>query len=190
MSTTQTPTRPATINGLPLKLVEDLAARVQADPRSGVCEFRVTTDWTSGARSRTNVRHWSLGGATKPRDFTIESDEPTELAGDATAPNPQELLMAALNACMTVGYVAGCALQGIELSHLQIESRGSLDLRGFLGLDPEVPPGYRDVHYTVRIAGNGTPEQFEAIHRAVQATSPNFWNISQPVRLHGKLEVR
>ena len=50
--------------------------------------------------------------------------------------------MAAFNACITVGYVAGAALKGIKLESLEIRTKGQLDLRGFLGLDDTVPPGY------------------------------------------------
>ena len=39
-----------------------------------------------------------------------------ELLGQNSAPNPQELLMTALNACITVGYVAGAAVKGVTLA--------------------------------------------------------------------------
>ena len=65
--------------------------------------------------------------------------------------------MAALNACMTVGYVAQAAVRGITLDDCRIETEGELDLRGFLGLDETVPPGYRRINYIVRIEGDGTP---------------------------------
>jgi uncharacterized OsmC-like protein len=97
--------------------------------------------------------------------------------------------MAALNACMTVGYVAGAAKRGISLDRLEIETRGTLDLRGFFALSDTVPPGYPNIEYVVRIAGDGTPEQFAEIHAEVQATSPNFDNIARAIRIDAKLEI-
>ena len=97
--------------------------------------------------------------------------------------------MAAVNACMTVGYVAGAAVHGITLEGLEIKTRGKLDLRGFLGLDDQVPPGYEEIEYDVRIKGDGTPEQFEEIHQNVMRTSPNYFNISRPIRMKGSLKV-
>ncbi|WP_274942370.1 OsmC family protein [Govanella unica] len=123
------------------------------------------------------------------REFEIAADEPFELLGTNTAPNPQELLMSAVNACMTVGYVAGAALHGINLETLEIETTGQLDLRGFLGLDDSVPSGYEEIDYTVHIAGNGTKEQFEEIHRTVMKTSPNYFNLARPIRMNGRLRV-
>ena len=97
--------------------------------------------------------------------------------------------MAALNACMTVGYVAQCAVRGITLESLEIETEGEIDLRGFLGIDPNVPPGYESLRYTVRLRGDGTEEQFAEIHEAVMATSPNFYNVANAVALKPTLLV-
>jgi hypothetical protein len=97
--------------------------------------------------------------------------------------------MAALNACISVGSVAGAAVNGITLSKLEIETTGELDLRGFLGIDPNVKPGYESIQYAVRIAGNGTPEQLKQIHENVVKTSPNYFNVSRPVRIDAKLLV-
>lgn len=177
------------VNGLDL---DALGATVQAiadDPVLGQVRFSVSTRWDGQTRSTSTVKGYALGGEQIAREFEIVADEPLELLGTNTAPNPQELLMAALNACMTVGYVAGAAMQGITLERLEIETTGQLDLRGFLGLDPSISPGYEELDYKVRIAGNGTPEQFEEIHRAVMATSPNYFNLARPIRMNGTLAV-
>ena len=52
-----------------------------------------------------------------------------------------------------------------------------------------MPQGYRNLSYTVRIKGNGTKEQFAEVHKAVMATSPNFYNLSRPVGLAPALIV-
>lgn len=177
------------VNGLDLDALGAMVADVQADKSKAVVGFRATTRWTGQTRSETVIEGYELGGEQIARRFKIVADEPAELMGQNSAPNPQELLMTALNACMTVGYVANAALHGIDLDSVEIETSGQLDLRGFLGLDEAVPPGYRQLDYTVRISGDGTAEQFEAIHQAVVRTSPNFFNLAQPIRMNGRLEV-
>ncbi len=97
--------------------------------------------------------------------------------------------MAALNACITVGYAACAASKGIRLDKLEIETEGALDLRGFLGIDASVRPGYEAIRYAVRIKGDATPEQFQEIHETVMKTSPNYFNITRPVRLDAQLIV-
>jgi hypothetical protein len=82
-------------------------------------------------------------------------DESLELGGGNAYANPQEYLLAALNACMIVGYTALCALQGIALQKLEITTEGDIDLRGFFGLDPAVPAGYRALSSRVVVQGDG-----------------------------------
>ncbi|MEX0804370.1 MAG: OsmC family protein [Candidatus Binatia bacterium] len=178
-----------TVNGLDVDALHGVIDEVKKDPSKGIVEFKVKTGWKGQTRSETSVESCKLGGKEIKRRFTIKADEPLELLGENTSANPQELLMAALNACITVGYVAGAAVNGITLSKLEIETTGRLDLRGFLGLDANIKPGYESIQYVVRIAGNATPEQFKEIHENVIKTSPNYFNVSQPVRIDAKLQV-
>jgi uncharacterized OsmC-like protein len=177
------------VNGLDLDALGNVVTAIGEEPGQALVRFAVTTSWNGQTRSTSKVSGYEIGGKRVDRAFTIDADEPHELLGENSAPNPQELLMAAVNACMTVGYVAGAAMHGITLTSLQIETNGQLDLRGFLGLDNSVPPGYEHLDYVVRIAGNGTPEQFEAIHRSVMATSPNYFNMARPIRMCGTLAI-
>ena len=124
-----------------------------------------------------------------PRRFTIDMDEPRQLGGADAFANPQEHLLAALNACMMAGYVALAAREGIVLESLEIETEGEIDLAGFFGVDAAVPPGYGSLAYTVRVKGDATDAQFAAIHERVMATSPNFHNVAHPVTLKPTLVV-
>lgn len=177
------------INAIDVPALAATVAAVQEDPAKARVAFKVGTIWEGQTRSRSVVESYELAGQSIPRSFEIIADEPVELLGQNSAPNPQELLMSAINACMIVGYAANASLRGIALTKLEIEMRGELDLRGFLGLDDSVKPGYHEVDYVVRISGDGTPEQFEEIHRAVQKTSPNFFNLNSAVGMNPTLEV-
>jgi len=177
------------VNGLDLAALGEVVEAIEQDPRQAQVGFDVVTRWTGQTRSETTVSGFTMAGERITRTHKIIADEPCELLGSDSAPNPQELLMAAFNACITVGYVAGASLKGITLEALEIRTRGELDLRGFLGLSDEVPPGYESIAYDVRIKGDGSPEQFEEIHQTVMKTSPNYFNISRPIRLTGTLRV-
>ena len=177
------------VNGVDAAALKQTMEVVSNDPSKGAVKFAVTTAWQGGCRSTTKVAGYELAGQRIEREFSIEIDEPNELLGTNTNPNPQEVLMAAFNACMMVGYVAGASMHGIELTKVEIETEGELDLRGFLGLDASIKPGYDTLHYTVRIAGDGTPEQFKEIHDTVIATSPNRFNMASPIELTSDLVV-
>jgi uncharacterized OsmC-like protein len=189
MATQSKTAEPTIVNGINVDDLFALIDGVKREPAKGTTNWRVTTAWQGQARSRAEIESYEIGGERVPRRFSIDIDEPRELGGSNSFANPQEHLIAALNACMTVGYVAQCAVRGITLESLAIETDGKIDLRGFLGIDPAVPPGYENLNYTVRIKGNGTKEQFAEIHQAVMATSPNFYNLSRPVALKPALVV-
>jgi len=162
---------------------------IQADSGKAKAAFQVTSRWMGQTRSEAIVEGFDLGGERITRSHRIVADEPCQLLGSDGAPNPQELLMAAFNACIMVGYVAGAATRGVRLDSVEIRTRGTLDLRGFLGLSDQVAPGYEAIDYDVRIKGDGTAEQFEEIHQAVMKTSPNYFNFSRPIRMNGSLHI-
>jgi uncharacterized OsmC-like protein len=183
LDTTTTPI----VNGIDLEALDATVAAIREDPGCGNVQFRVKTEWLGQTRSESTVEGYRIGGKEVARSFRIAADEPHELLGTNSAPNPQELLMAAVNACMMVGYVAQAAIRGLALECCTIETEGELDLRGFLGIDDKVAPGYRRIHYRVAMHGDGTREQYEEIHRAVMATSPNYFNMAKPIEMVGTL---
>jgi len=177
------------VNGIDVDALMGVVEEIKANPTKGMVEFRVTSNWKGQTRSEATVESYSIGGEKIDRTFKMMVDEPLELLGENTAPNPQEYLMTALNACVMVGYVAGAAIRGIRLESLELVTEGALDLRGFLGIDATVKPGYDRIRYTVRIKGNGTAEQFREIHETVLKTSPNYFNVTQPVAIDADLVV-
>lgn len=177
------------VNGIDVAALGRTVAAIANDPSLAVVGFDVTTRWTGQARSETTVETYKLAGERVARRHKIVADEPWELLGADSAPNPQELLMAAFNACITFGYVTGAAVRGIRLDSLEIKTTGELDMRGFLGLSDHVAPGYEKIEYAVKIKGDGSPSDFEEIHQAVIRTSPNYFNISRPIRVTGTLDI-
>ena len=180
---------PNVVNSINVDDLFTLIEEVKRDPAKGKTEWRVATTWQGQTYSRAEVEGFGMGGNAVPRRFSIDIDEPCELGGSNRFANPQEHLLAALNACIMVGYVAQCAVRGISLENLEIETNGEIDLRGFLGIDPAVPPGYENLSYIVRIKGSGTKEEFAEVHEAVMATSPNFYNVANAVTLKPTLVV-
>ena len=177
------------LNGVNTDGVRGAIDTITQDPSHAKTHWQVATQWRGGFRSDTRVTECTIGGQRVAKDFTIRVDEPLQLFGTNQYANPQEHLLAALNACMIVGYSALCSLEGIEIEALSVETEGDIDLRGFLGIDSTVKPGYDQLRYTVRIKGNGSAEQFEKIHHAVMATSPNYFNLATAIPLKSRLLV-
>ncbi len=181
--------QPHTINGIDTEALLAAVNAVAADPAKGMTHWNVSSQWQSGARSDTKVSSCTIGGKKVEKDYTIKIDEPVELGGTNKHANPQEYLLAAPNACMIVTYVAYCSIAGIELEDLRIETEGDIDLRGLYSLDPSVKAGYEQLRYRVFIKGNGTPEQFEKVHRTVMIASPNYYNVANTIAMNSQLVI-
>lgn len=177
------------VNGINVDHLQQFVQDVSKDASKGTIRYNVNTKWEGQTRTVATVNHYELGGERHVRAFEIVADEPVELLGRNTAPNPQELLMAGLNACMSVGYVAHAAVMGITIHSLEIETGGQLDLRGFLGLDDTVNPGFDEVEYVVRLRTDASPERVQELHELATRTSVNRANFSKAIRMVHKLEV-
>jgi uncharacterized OsmC-like protein len=187
-NTTIVSSQPA-VNGIPVEDVRALMGHVAADPAAGVTRWRVASKWEGRMRSSAQVDGFEIGGHAVPRPFRMEVDEPLELGGANHFANPQEYLLTALNACMTVGFTALCALHGIELEVLEIVTEGDIDLRGFFGLDASVSPGYEHLDTCLHVRGSASPAEFQKIFELMLATSPNVHNVTRPIALKACLTV-
>ena len=178
-----------TRNGIDVTELRATIDNVRAHPEQGQTSWRIVSRWKGGTRSDHQVEGCNLGGQFVRRPFLLQVDEPLELGGTNQYANPQEYLLAGLNACMMVGYTAVAALMGITLTRLEVETTGDIDLRGFLGLSENVPAGYPELTQTVRIAGDADAAQFAQLHEAVQRTSPNFYNLTRSVPVVSRLQI-
>src|ERR1700738_1259083 len=105
---------PTVVNGINLDDLFALIEGVKRDAAKSKTNWRVTTTWQGQTRSRAQIEGFGIGGERVPRRFSIDIDEPSELGGTNRFANPQEHLLAALNACMMVGYVALAADQSFD----------------------------------------------------------------------------
>ena len=108
---------PTSVNGINVDDLSALIEEVKGDAAKGKTHWRVTSAWQGQTRSRANIDGLAIGGQTVSREFSFDADEPLELGGSNRFANPQEYLIAALNACMVVGYAAQCAIQAVDLAY-------------------------------------------------------------------------
>ena len=175
------------LNGIDTEALKEVIRQISQNPSLGKVKFQVTTTWKGTTKSETVVQGYELGGQKLKRIHTFVIDEPKELLGEDTAANPQEYLMGAMNACIMNTYVIAAAMKGVRLEKVEMDTEGELDLRGFLGIDKNIIPGYKELKYKVRLKGDGTREQYEEIHKTVVATSPNYYNIANAIKLNTEL---
>ena len=88
-----------------------------------------------------------------------ESTSRRTSGGVDSAPNPAELLLAALAGCVTTGIATNAALFDVPIDAMSIEMEADIDVRGMLGHDKSVRNGITDIRYTVTIQSPASEEQ-------------------------------
>lgn len=173
-----------TVNGVDIKRLQDTIAAVSADPSLGMFKFRATNEWIDCGYNRSTIKDFYGAGQedqSRTIPFEIYNDEPDVLLGTDNAANPVEYVLHALAGCLTTTLVYHAAARGIEVESVSSTYEGELDLRGFLGLDPDVPRGYRHITVSFHIKGNFSEEQKRQLIELAQQYSPVFDIITRPV---------
>lgn len=180
--------QPDVFNGLPLTEFAQIPRDLSEAPEHGILSFETRTTWLGGMRSRSQIDACEVGGQRIERRHVIEADEPPQILGTDTAPNPQELLLAAIGSCMSAIYAIHATMMGIELRSLEVELRGTLDLRGPLGL-AEVPRGFPEVRCRVHVDADATPAQLHALHAQALKMSPNYYHLTSAIPARTELVI-
>ncbi|HEX7038499.1 MAG TPA: OsmC family protein [Trueperaceae bacterium] len=172
-----------------------LVATVQAigeDPSLAEFTFRAGSTWVGGTANVGEVRRFVHAGRedeSRGEPFVLHGDEPPVLLGANAGPNAVELVLQALAFCYAVGFAANAAAKGIELTRLDIDVEGDLDVRPFLGLTA-ARPGFTAVRARARVSSpNATRRQLEELSRYVQETSPVRDCLANPVPVETAIEV-
>jgi uncharacterized OsmC-like protein len=185
----QTATNDATINGIHMETLKGTVNAIEQDPELGACKFRVHNKWLDGNHNRTTVK--GFYGARQEMDhkqqFVLDADEPPILAGNDAGANPVEHLLNALAACVTTSLVAHAAVRGIHIEELESELEGDIDLRGFLGLDSEIPKGFTDIRISFKVKAD--TDNMERLKR-LTSYSPVFNTITQGARVDVKVQPK
>jgi len=92
------------------------------------------------------------------------------LGGLHDAPNPGDILCAALAACQDSSVRMVANILGITLECLEVEVTGDVDVRGTLAMDAQVPVGFQTLRCVVRLgaAKNTNPRLLEKLQAASQ----------------------
>lgn len=171
-------------NGVNVAQLTETVGAIHTDPKLAAFRFRATNTWLGGGHSRTTIQgFWGAGqeDASRAQPFVLEGDEPPVLLGSNNAPNAVEAVLHALASCLAVGVAYNAAVQGIEIRSLEFDLEGELDLHGFLGLAPDVRPGYQNVRVTYRIDCDAPDDKIDELCAYVQKTSPVLDILRNPV---------
>ena len=141
------------VNGIQLGVLQGTINAIKDDPELASCRFRASNKWVDAAHNRSTITgfYGAKQEMSHKHKFELDADEPPILAGADEGANPVEHLLNALASCVTTSMVAHAAVRGIHIDALESELEGDIDLRGFLGLEPEVPKGYTNIRMKFKV---------------------------------------
>ncbi|MGY9519965.1 OsmC family protein [Citrobacter freundii] len=150
--------------------------------------YDLVTSWQGGMASRTLCQSFSADNAPPVlQSHVINSDEPVSLGGEGLAPDPQELMLAAFNACMMAAFIQKARAEGLSLTQLEIHTDGHLPKGLPASGDKPAEDTSGRLQYVIHVSGDGTVHQFEAIHQRVINASLNRWLLAQNMLIEGDL---
>jgi uncharacterized OsmC-like protein len=156
---------------------------VRENPPLAKFQFRTRHRWLNGTHSRGTIETFSGAGGeqTHKRTFTVDADHPAVLVGEDNAPLPVEYVLYGLGACIISGIANIAAARGVTLTEVEAAVEGDMDLRGILGLSPEVRNGYDRIRATFTIKGDAPAEKLREVVEQARARSAVFDIITNSV---------
>jgi|YelNatPaOPRAMG01_1025707.scaffolds.fasta_scaffold138982_1 uncharacterized OsmC-like protein len=128
---------------------------------ANIHKLQVETILGDGMQADSRVRH-----------FNVRIDEPKELGGTDTGPNPVEMLLVALGSCqcLTARFIS--RLKRIDLQEFRVKLEGELDIEGFLKADGSIRPGLQVIRLTAFIRSSASQEEIESLMKEVEKRCP------------------
>jgi uncharacterized OsmC-like protein len=176
----QTPAEP---NGVPLEKLRGTIAKLTDNPELAKFRFTARNQWVEGTATRSTIHEWFGAGSDQVHveEFTATADHPT--LGHGHGPTPQEYVLHALAACVAAGVATTAANRGITLTRIDSVARGSIDVRGVLGIDQDVRNGFNQVDVDVDIDGDADRDALDALIAASVRRSAVFDIVTNPTQV-------
>ncbi len=172
-------------NGVNVEFLLTARETLAAQPEAADFKWRVTNTWLRGTHSRSSVHgFFGLGEEHTHRDeFLFEGDHPEVFSSEDQGATPVEVLLVSLASCLTAGVASVAQNREIQLHSVTATLQGDMDVRGILGVDPEVRNGFGQIKVTYQIEADATPDEIKALVAQSQKRSAVYDIITNPTNV-------
>ena len=178
---TTTETRPVD-NGVNVEALLGARAALTEAPEAAKFQWRASCEWQNGTHSTSTVEgFFGLGEEQHHRTTSsFEVDHPEVFASEDHGPTPVEYVLVGLAGCLTAGVAAVAQNREVQLHKVSATIEGSMDVRGILGMDPDVRNGFSAIKVTYDIDADASPDDVRAIVAQSQKRSAVYDIITNP----------
>jgi uncharacterized OsmC-like protein len=163
-----------TLNGVDVDALINTVGAIADDPALGSFQFRSSTHWKKGAQVETTFTGHKQNGVDSTRDVPHKwgGDEPVGLLGTGLHQGPTDSLLHSMSHCLTVSTAYHGAAKNIQIDKLTVDASGTVDLQGFLGLNPKKRAGFKEIHLQMSIDSPNSTEEVVELFNYAQGRSP------------------
>jgi uncharacterized OsmC-like protein len=170
----------------------DLKAKSEALKRSQertIAALRRKAELGRGTRTTVVSASGDLTCRIEDENWTLTADLDTSLGGQSAGPDPGTLGRAALGSCLAMSYLLWAARLDIPVDNVEVVVESDFDIRGRLGVDPDLTPGWHRLRYTAYIDSHAPAEKLEELFRVADEHSPLLDDFVRGIPAEGRLVV-
>ncbi len=123
--------------------------------------YKARTKWIEGTKQETEIR-----------EFKVSIDDPLELRGTNTAPNPVELFLASLGGCVILTYRGYAKKFEVNIKNLVVNLEGDMIPGGWVDEQGRERRGFKQIRYEVQIKTEAPEEKVRELHKLVEEKCP------------------
>ncbi len=171
-------------NGVPVQKLQGTIAKLTENPELAAFRFSAVNTWVEGTATRSTIHEWYGAGADQVHveEFTATADHPT--LGHGHGPTPHEFVLHSLASCIAAGIATTAASRGIDLTRIDTTLRGDMDVRGILGIDPDVRNGFSSIEVEIDVQGDAPKSDLDALIAASTKRSAVFDLLTNPTSVN------
>ncbi|WP_198021764.1 OsmC family protein [Mesorhizobium sp. WSM3224] len=154
-----------------------LFAQLRAETSSG--DPRVCVETMSGRTQQVEA----LRSESRFSGLALTIDEPVSFGGTGAAPNPAEVMLAALGASMEVTIRCYADFLGINVKSIGVELSAQMNSQGFFGTGEGVRSGFPAISATVKIVSDEQSEAISQLLTIAERCCPVLDNIRHPTEV-------
>jgi uncharacterized OsmC-like protein len=172
-------------NGVNVEFLLTARDALATQPEGANFKWRVSNSWVKGTHSSSTVQgFFGLGEEQRHRSqFQFEGDHPELFSSEDEGATPVELLLVSLASCLTAGVAAVAQNREIQLRSVTATLEGDMDIRGILGVDPEVRNGFNQIRVTYSIDADASPDDIRALVAQSQKRSAVYDIVTNPTNV-------
>ncbi|MBU4047541.1 OsmC family protein [bacterium] len=140
--------------------------------------YKAQTKWLEGTKAETKIR-----------EFKVIVDEPLELKGTNTAPNPVELLLTALGGCVALTYHGYAKRFEVDIEDLIVSLEGDMIPGDWVDKAGRERRSFKQIRYEVQIKTKATEEKVLQLQKLVEEKCPVSDMLINPTKVKGIVSI-